>query len=164
MSGRVTNSGYIPPVSSKRALRRKLSELRPSSVLRVTDVKQNNHILNRSATPGKYQTGSTAALLTLISTPGSAGFVVPSACSNGALFSTIFPSTTISPLRDDSSISLSLMCALVIAILGRMSSPVTDSARNTCVVRWPHGSKETILLASNQAVFGGISTGGSVLA
>ena len=61
--------------------------------------------------------------------------VVPSALSKGVLFSTTFPSTTISPLRDDSSISLSLICALVIAMLGLMSRPLADSAQKTCGVR-----------------------------
>ena len=41
------------------------------------------HMPKRSATPGKYHTGSTAALLMLISTPGSAVLGVPSALTSG---------------------------------------------------------------------------------
>lgn len=76
---------------------------------------------NLSATPGRYQTGSTAALLTLISTPDQSLFCVKSALSRGALFSTIFPSIARSPFLADSSISDSFIWAFVTAMEGWMS-------------------------------------------
>lgn len=72
MSGRVINSGYIPPVSSKRARRNNPSELRSGVNTGGHQNLKVTHILNRSATPGRNQTGSTAALLQASSTPGSA--------------------------------------------------------------------------------------------
>ncbi|SKZ40192.1 Uncharacterised protein [Mycobacteroides abscessus subsp. abscessus] len=53
-SERVTNSGYMPPVSSNRTRRNSVS-LQP----------------NRLATPGRYHTGSTAAFVTSAAPLGS---------------------------------------------------------------------------------------------
>src|ERR1700712_1427254 len=91
MSGRVMSSGYIPPVSSNKARRRRLSELLDELTSnRRTERRINAHIPNRSATPGKYQTGSTAAFDTFISTPDHPSLSEPSSFFKGPLFSTIF--------------------------------------------------------------------------
>src|SRR5882762_11962882 len=121
------------------------------------------YIPNRSATPGKYQTGSTAALLTFISTPGYASLCVPSAFASGAVCNTIFPSTCTSPFLAASSISLNFICALVTLILGLISNPSSSICfLNTCGARCPQGSKLTILLGSDHDGWGGIGKGGSV--
>lgn len=96
MSGRVINSGYMPPVSSKSARRRSDSVLQENFELMTyhgAEDPPEANIPNRSATPGKYQTGSMAALLTGNSTPGSKSEMLPSSLSRGRLFTTNFPST-----------------------------------------------------------------------
>jgi hypothetical protein len=90
MSPRVMSSGYEPPVCSNRARLRV-----PSS------------IPNRSATPGRYQTGSTANFVTA-SSPDALRHILPSGIS--------LPAFTLS------SSSGTFICALVMAIVGRIST------------------------------------------
>lgn len=164
ISGRVMSSGYIPPVSSNRARLRRLSDLWEWLVeIHPWDEEQTAYMLNLSATPGKYQTGSTAALLTLISMPGSASLLVPSTFLSGGLFNTMEPSIVNVPFLAASSNSLIFKWALVTAILGRTSNPRSSiSCLNTWGITWPQGSNETILVGSAQVGFGGILTGGEV--
>ena len=165
MSGRVISSGYIPPVSSKRARRNRVSDLKNEHVncLVHAHVTEVTHIPNLSAMPGRYQTGSTAALEANTSIPGSASLSVPSGLSRGRLFNMTLPSLTRVPFLALSSSSESLIWALVTAILGRTSNPNSSiSFLKTWGTRCPHGSNDTILEISNHALFGGISTGGSV--
>src|SRR5258708_34186513 len=62
MSGRVMNSGYIPPVSSNKERRSKDSVLcatgRFTSVETLTPKTTITQIPHLSATPGRHQTGS----------------------------------------------------------------------------------------------------------
>ena len=53
--------------------------------------------------------------------------------------------------------------ALVIAMVGRMSTPSAISARKSSATRWPHGSSETIRPGSDHCGNGPISTTGEVL-
>ena len=87
-SGRVTSSGYMPPVSSNSTRRSSVS-LQPK----------------RSATPGRCHTGSTAALVT--SAPPEGSSTLPSGLSR--------------PFWMASMISGRITCALVTAMVGRMS-------------------------------------------
>ena len=73
----------------------------------------------RSATPGRYQTGSMAAFVTLTSPPGC----------------TITPSSSMRPSRMASRISCSVSLARVTAMVGRMSSPPSISARKSSAAR-----------------------------
>ena len=84
----MTSSGYMPPVSSNSTRRRSVS-LHPK----------------RCATPGRYQTGSMAALVTSAAPLGSR--MPPSGCSR--------------PFCTASMISGRMTCALVTAMVGRMS-------------------------------------------
>ena len=97
--------------------------------------------------PGRYQTGSIAALVTATS---------PVSC-------TISPSTLSRPLRPRSSSSGSVSRALVIAMVGRMSTPSAISWRKSSATRWPHGSSETMRPGSDHCGNGPISTTGEVL-
>ena len=115
MSGRVTSSGYMPPVCSNRVRRRVVSSTS-----------------NRSAMPGRYQTGSSAALVTATS----------------RVSWTTVPSTVRRPASMASLISGRVRRALVMAMVGRMSTPSATSAAKSCWIRWPQGSSETILCGS----------------
>lgn len=95
------------------------------------DQTREAHMPNLSATPGKYQTGSMAALLTGNSTPGSKEEVVPSSFNRGRDLTTNLPSTGNDIFGSGWSISESLICARVIAMLGRTSRPPATSLENT---------------------------------
>ena len=84
----MTSSGYMPPVSSNSTRRRSVS-LQPK----------------RLATPGRYQTGSIAALVTM---------AAPPAVRN-------LPSGFRRPVCSASITSGRITCALVTAMVGRMS-------------------------------------------
>src|SRR6476659_4407786 len=87
---------------------------------------------NRCATPGRCQTGSIAALVTSAAPPGSR----------------IWPSGIRRPFCTASMISGTITCALVMAMVGRMSYPAARSAANTSATMAPHGSMLTILPGS----------------
>ena len=110
-SARVTSSGYIPPVSSNRT-RRNCASLQP----------------NRAATPGRCQTGSTAALVT----------------SAAPLGNRTLPSGTSRPLAMASVTSGRMTCALVTAMVGRMSTPAAISVGNDSATEAPQGSRLTM--------------------
>ena len=102
---------------------------------------------NRSAMPGSHHTGSIAALVTFTSPEplrmSLSGFRRPAAIA--AMISGMFT------------------CALVMAMVGRMSHPAASLSENTSAIRWPHGSSETILWGSNQLSNGPIFSAGEVL-
>ncbi len=50
-------------------------------------------------------------------------------------------------------------CALVTAMVGRMSQPAASLSANTSATMWPHGSSDTIFLGSNQLSNGPIDLG-----
>ena len=106
-------------------------------------------IPNRSATPGKYQTGSTANLVTA-SSPSS--------------FRQIFPSGTRRPALTLCSSSGNFMCAFVMAIVGLTWIP---SCRTTSEysqgAKCPSGSIDTIFFSSAHCGNGPTLTAGSVL-
>jgi hypothetical protein len=85
ISGGVTDSGYKQPVYSRRALGRKLrNRARRQYCATCHECKTVTHILKRSLCyVGQVLSGlhGSLALLTLISKPGSAVFVAPSAFS-----------------------------------------------------------------------------------
>ncbi len=120
----------MPPVCSN-SVRRSASSFTP----------------NRSAMPGRYQTGSTAALVTATS---PVSFM-------------IVPSTLSRPAATASSSSEMVSRALVIAMLGRMSAPSPISVRKSSAMRWPHGSSETMRPGSDHCGNGPTSTTGAVL-
>ena len=84
----MTSSGNMPPVSSNSVRRSSVSE-QPK----------------RAATPGRYQTGSIATLVTSAAPPSRR----------------TRPSATSRPLSDRLDHLGQSMCALVIAMVGRMS-------------------------------------------
>lgn len=114
---------------------------------------------NRSAMPGRCQTGSTAALETLTSTPGS----MSGNAGRAGDFWTIFPSTGRLPASEAASSSLILMCARVHEMVGRASRPPSICFLNSVWTTWPQGSRETMAFLSNQLGWGGRSKGGWVL-
>src|ERR1700760_3753412 len=84
ISSLVINSGLDPPVSSNKA-RRRTPSARDKSVKFFQVTKQVAlQIPNLSATPGRYQTGSTATLVTCNS-PNSLRHIFPSASNLPAL-------------------------------------------------------------------------------
>ena len=101
----------------------------------------------RSAMPGSHHTGSIAALVTFTSPDplrmSLSGFSRPAAMA--------------------SMISGMFTCALVTAMVGRMSQPAASLSANTSATMWPHGSSDTIFLGSNQLSNGPISSAGEVL-
>jgi hypothetical protein len=113
----------------------------------------------RSAMPGRCQTGSTAALLTLTSTPWS----MSGNATEAGLRWTTFPSTGSAPLALAASSSDILMWARVHEMVGRASSPPSIWDLNSVWTMWPQGSSETIRLRSDQAGWGGSENGGCVL-
>ena len=132
MSGRVISSGYIPPVSSNSPRRSNDSVLSYRHSANVHGrINQRAHMPNLSATPGKYHTGSMAALLTGSSTPGSTEDMVPSSFNRGRDLTTNLPSIGNDIFGSGWSISESLICARVIAMLGRTSRPPAISVANT---------------------------------
>ena len=82
----------------------------------------------RWATPGRYQTGSMAIFVTRTS----------------AVSVSTVPSGVSRPARIAWAISGMLMRARVTAMVGRMSQPAAIRSWNTWLVRWPHGSSETM--------------------
>jgi hypothetical protein len=128
-SGRVTSSGNMPAVCSKSARLRALS-----------------FTSKRLARPGRYQTGSMAALVTRTS-PLRAS-TSPSGCRR--------------PAATASFSSGMLMCALVIAIVGRTSAPAAISPANTEATTCPQGSIETILAGSAHCGCGPTRSAGAV--
>ena len=54
-------------------------------------------------------------------------------------------------------------CALVMAMVGRMSQPAASLSAKTSETRWPHGSSDTIFFGSNQASKGPMRSAGEVL-
>mmetsp|Transcript_9535 Transcript_9535/g.27893 ORF Transcript_9535/g.27893 Transcript_9535/m.27893 type:complete len:208 (-) Transcript_9535:303-926(-) len=116
MSGRVMSSGYMPPVCSWRLIRSSFSVQ-----------------LKRSATPGRYHTGSTAALVT----------------TTWPLSERTLPSCLRLPSLTACLISGMSRWDRVTAMVGRRSSsPDLSSAAKMPWAMWPHGSRETILLGS----------------
>ena len=97
-------------------------------------------IPNRSATPGRYQTGSTANFVT---------------ANSPELLRHIFLSGTRRPSRTLCSSSGSFICAFVIAILGLI---LMFSSRiiweNSQGLKWPKGSIETIFFGSDHCLNG----------
>ena len=160
ISGRVMSSGYIPPVSSNRACLSKLSELwwikRESS---WDDESESSYIPNLSATPGKYHTGTTAALPMLTYT----WFSITWAPVNGWLLRTIEPSTSMVPFLAALSNALIFKWGFVMVMLGRTSKPRSSiSCLKTSGTTCPHGLKETIFVGAAQVGFGGMLIGGEV--
>ena len=119
----------MPPVSSNSTRRRSVSVQS-----------------NRRATPGRYQTGSSAALVTRAA----------------PLDSSTVPSGTSLPWRTASTISGRITCALVTAMVGRMSWPAANSSANTSATVAPHGSRLTILPGSLHCGYGPITSVGAV--
>jgi hypothetical protein len=73
------------------------------------------------------------------------------------------PSTFSRPASTASSSSEIVSRALVIAMLGRMSTPSAMSWRKSSATRCPHGSSDTIRPGSDHCGNGPISTTGEVL-
>ena len=141
MSPRVISSGKDPPVFSNKDLRKAPSSgVESVSASALEENRYRNHVFavrmnvipipNRSATPGRNQTGSTANFVTANS---------PKSLRH------IFLSGTRRPSRTLCSISGIFICALVIAILGLIwifSSRIISE--NSQGLKWPHGSMDTI--------------------
>mmetsp|Transcript_23603 Transcript_23603/g.84239 ORF Transcript_23603/g.84239 Transcript_23603/m.84239 type:complete len:283 (-) Transcript_23603:1617-2465(-) len=100
----------------------------------------------RRATPGRNQTGSIAAFVTT---------EVPDS------FKTT-PSALRRPSRMASLHSGSSTCALVTAIVGRMSNPFFSHGANPSEMAWPQGSMVTMLSASAHAGYGPMRAAGVV--
>ena len=100
----------------------------------------------RCATPGSHHTGSTAALVTTAE----------------PLLQSTSPSGLSRPAAIAAWTSGMLICALVTAMVGRMSMPAVIASPKTSATIAPKGSRETIRPASDHCGYGPIRSVGVV--